>query len=293
MFKKLVSGAIFGLVVASGPGTMLSVLVGTGLMAGVSTAEAQLRVGTAKYRPPYGDPFPGLDFFGEVKVTDGGCSFTGLLSNNLFCGGSMSIVSAQLNFGGIPPNINDTPVALQTINYSSGQFGQVLAIDRTNLTSWSGVTSTAFRAVQGTVDPFPADPPSIPAGSPTGTQYLGNQAWFSLVLNGTNAQVIWFENDPGEPIFSGNDPLSGQYALCFFAGPGETSITDPLTGKTNVCGVSEFDLGKGAPFLKDDNGNLGFAVTVVPEPEAYAMGLAGLGVIGFMTLISRRRAIKT
>lgn len=36
-------------------------------------------------------------------------------------------------------------------------------------------------------------------------------------------------------------------------------------------------------------GNLGFQVTAVPEPETYAMLLAGLGLIGFRVPHTRRR----
>ena len=39
-----------------------------------------------------------------------------------------------------------------------------------------------------------------------------------------------------------------------------------------------------------DGVNLGFQVTAVPEPETYAMLLAGLGLIGFRVARTRRRA---
>lgn len=293
MLKKFVSGAIFGLFVASGPGTIATAVVATGLMVGASTAEAQARTGKTILRPPYGPPFnqPGaeLDFFGEVNLTDGGCNVTGL-ANNIACGGSLSFTSATLKFGLRPPNINDTPVALQTINFTSDQFGTVLAIDRQNLTNWSGIYSTAFRAVQGTVEspPITKYDPDGPGAAPPA------QAWFSLIFLGEYAQLIWFRDDPGVPLFSPSDaPLNSrsfEYAGCLLLGAGDNYLSpSPLWGGSNRCGTSSWDKNQGAPLL-DVNGNRG--ITVVPEPATYGLALMGLGVIGFMSLISRRRSAK-
>ena len=61
----------------------------------------------------------------------------------------------------------------------------------------------------------------------------------------------------------------------------ETLIT---ACKTSSCTVGDIDVNKFAPFSHDAEGHV---VASIPEPETYAMLLAGLGLMGF---VARRRA---
>ena len=57
--------------------------------------------------------------------------------------------------------------------------------------------------------------------------------------------------------------------------------------KTQNCTVGDIDVNKFAPFSHDAEGRV---VTSVPEPETYAMLVAGLGLMGF---VARRRKGKS
>lgn len=59
-----------------------------------------------------------------------------------------------------------------------------------------------------------------------------------------------------------------------------------VCGKGGNCTPGDVDVNKFAPFSHDAQG----MVTAIPEPETYAMLLAGLGLLGFA---ARRRKLKT
>ena len=232
-------------------------IAGAGLLAVAQSSEAAVRL---KYDPAYGAPFnsPGdeLSWFGVADVDDGSCTATGIVLNFIGpCANQFSFLSATVSLA----NVSAPTTALQTFTFTGGQ---VLTVTRSGLAEnlWSQVVSTAFTAQQANA-------------SVSEALFNGQPAWFSLVFVGANAQLIWFENNPGPPPLVQLTALSGSYGACLFSGTGENN--PPFAGG-NTCGRSS---GQGAPLV----------FTVVPEPEAYMMALASLGVLGVVGTVSRRR----
>jgi hypothetical protein len=244
-----------------------TLLVSSGLLAGVQSADAA--TARLKFTPPYGSPFPNLEWSGEAVVDDNNCTSTGLALNfgSGACSGQFSFLSASLTLENLTG-----PASSTTINFLPSQFGQVAAVQRTttNPDDWTGVYSSAFRAVQA---------PAV-----SGANYAGSPAYFSLIFVGSFAQLIWFRDDPGIPLFASGVPLfekSLEYAGCYALGSGDKSLKEfgIFGAEINRCGLSDANNAKGAALQ----------ISVVPEPEAYMMALASLGVLGFASAISRRR----
>src|SRR5258708_4511695 len=82
---------------------------------------------------------------------------------------------------------------------------------------------------------------------------------------------------------------SGRFVVANSGAYGFTNVTDPCFNGTTVCSnpseylfFDDFHPTKAADRFVAD----GFLTAVVPEPETYALLLAGLGFLGFM---ARRR----
>ena len=262
-------------------------LVAAGLLAVAQTSVAA--TARLKWTPPYGTPFDNLEWFGEAEVSDGGCTKTGFVVNALppflnGCSNKFSFLSASLSFTQKPlvaPLPGEDPVfpgPVTTVNLAPSQFGKVGAVERTstNPDDWDKVYSGAFRAVQANIDQTLYDPD----GDGEGTQ-----AWFSLIFVGSFAQMIWFEKDPGVPVFNSlGVPLydaSFQYAQCFLMGSGDHALIKDGV-EVNRCGLSDANNARGAVLQ----------ISAVPEPQAYMMALVSLGVLGAAGSVSRRRKAK-
>lgn len=248
------------------------VLVAAGVFATLQPAEAAaVRV---RFTPPYGQPFPNLEWFGEAVVDDGDCTSVGTVSN-LFgaCAGQFSILSATVYLSDIanPGNV------LGTLNFTGGQ---ILSIDRDSPAppDWREVISTPFGTEQGNIAQTLYDPDGLGGAAPA-------QAYFSLVFIGGYAQLFWFQNDPGDLLLNPLKfpyvqwPNSAYYALCYAAGPGDHRVGGFLGIESNRCGLSSNVGGEG--------GRLSFAAAnAVPEPGSLALFLAaGLGA----AVATRRR----
>lgn len=252
-------------------------LVAASLIGSVTPVEAALA--RLKFTPPYGTPFPDLEWSGEAVVDDHNCPGFGLTPTLNFgggsCSGQFSFVSASITLQTIYPGPPATVGApSETINFLPSQFGQVAAVQRTSTDpdDWTGLYSSAFKAVQA---------PLVPAA-----EYGGEPAYFSLIFVGSFAQLIWFRDDPGNPLFTSKIPIfekSLEYLGCYLTGSGEHSLSLPFIGELNKCGLSDANNAKGASL----------SISVVPEPEAYMLALASLGVLGAARFASRRRESKT
>jgi hypothetical protein len=247
MFKKLASKTL-----------LCGALAGFGLLAALPPAEAA--TARVRFTPPYGNPFPDLEWFGEAVIDDGGCAATGTVLNlGGACDGDLSFVSATLNFSDVT-----SPSTILASYSLTGSY--VAAIQRTSTdpADWTAVYSAPFSPVKGTIDQ---------------TKYNGtDQAWFSLIFVGGYAQLIWFDENPGnalvQPVPTApyiNWLPALNYASCYLTG------TNTNLSWRDDCGISSNLDSKGATLN----------VTAVPEPSTYAMMFAGLAALVF---VARRRS---
>ena len=99
-------------------------------------------------------------------------------------------------------------------------------------------------------------------------------------LGSIDMTISWYDYNSSETIYvNGNPIVLGQGLQTFSLG---------LTGvsQVNITGVPSTS---GYWLLDNVNGNFGENVNAAPEPETYAMLLAGLGLLGF---VARRRQRK-
>lgn len=259
MFKKLTSRVL-----------LCGLLAASGMLAAVQTADAA--PARVRFTPPYGTPFPNLEWFGEAVVSDGSCVDSGVLWNFTSpCAGQFSFTSATVYLA----DVSAPTVALQTINFTGAQ---VIRVDRDSPApdDWTAIYSSPFNPVKGTISQTLYDPPgATPA----------DNAYFSLIFVGGYAQLYWFQKKPDDPLL---DPLhfpyvSGlnavlNYGGCYLAGPGDNNL------RFNRCGLSSN--------LEGNANGAKLAITVVPEPESYALALASLATLGVVGFFSRRRSAK-
>lgn len=169
----------------------------------------QAEAGPVKFRftPPFGTPFPDLEWAGETDIFDGACVATGTISNFVApCAGQFTFQNATLTLSSLA-----NPLVTQTVSLSGGKVWQ---IERT------GLTDSEFVGVIGS----PFDPVQFP--SIAAADYEGSPAWFSLVaIGGKEVQLYWFKNNPGS-YFQNPDI----YTAC-----GNTGV-NVVDG--NVCGQS-------------------------------------------------------
>jgi hypothetical protein len=225
----------------------------SGMFTGLQSAEAAAV--KVRWTPPYGAPFDTgankLEWSGEATFDDGGCSLTGFIDNSAgSCNGQLALTQAIVYLS----NTSAPTTHLQTIDFLAAGGGGVAFVQRTGTTTFENIYTAPFTAVQGTIDE---------------TMYMGNQAYFSLVFQGAFAQMYWFDKNPNVLNSAAQSVL---YSAC--SKPGVNSAFD------FSCGLSDFDTGKGAALT----------ITPVPEPETYALMLAGLAVTGLM---ARRRKTRS
>jgi hypothetical protein len=170
-----------------------------------------------RFTPPFGNPFPDLDWGGVVDIGDGTCTDTGTVSNLIgTCAGEFSFLSATLTLKSL------TTPSTESISLDISS-AQVLSVQRTGLTDvdFQGAISTPFAPVQG----------SIPAAKYSGT---GQGGWFSLVLiGGKDVQLYWFDQNPGS--YFANPKL---YAACGKAG--DNVVGDYRCGSSSNTAIAIF-----------------------------------------------------
>lgn len=114
---------------------------------------------------------------------------------------------------------------------------------------------------------------------------------FSLIVNGTTVLTgSWDLGGGGVNVlyFNPNNAIVNAQATSYFGG-GKATVAIPiaLLGGSNTITYSYTG---GAQGLGDEGWGINTVnVSAVPEPGTYAMLLAGLGLVGFMT---RRKAVK-
>ena len=130
----------------------------------------------------------------------------------------------------------------------------------------------------------------------TGSGAVGVRFTFSEAVLGslpTSAGIVWTDGGPGTPVtFSafgpGGVPLLSQTFSGFADGSnnGETA-EDRFLGVANAAGISAIFISNASGGMEVDHLQYGGAsVAAIPEPETYALMLAGLGSLGF---VARRR----
>jgi hypothetical protein len=201
MVRKLASKLLFGGTVAASV-----------LLAGMQAAHAgPVRV---NFTPPFGEPFPDLEWSGTAVIGDGSCTATGSVSNFVApCAGSFSFLSAKLKLSSIA-----NPAISQTLDLTGST---VISVQRSGLTpaEFQGASATPFNPVQSSIAP---------------AAFGSAGAYFSLVLvGGTDVQLYWFRDDPG--TFFAN---SATYLAC--GKPGINLVGDNLCGQSTNSAVATF-----------------------------------------------------
>ena len=182
-----------------------SVLVAFGWMAAVPAEAGSVRV---RFTPPFGSPFPDLEWSGYVDIDDGNCVKTGTVSNlSAPCSGEFTFLSAQLTLSSI-----STPSITETLSLTGST---VVSVQRSGLTpaTFQGASATPFDPVQSSI---------------AAALYGSDNAYFSLLLvGGTDVELYWFKDDPGTFF---QNPYT--YIAC-----GKPGVN--IVG-SNVCGQSTY-----------------------------------------------------
>ena len=175
-------------------------------------------------------------------------------------------------------------MALLPATSSAGNFGS-FTINGTTITATSGMTyGTApieTLALQG------FDSGDLPTHSIFPTYFAEKQFTFS----GTQSAIYNTQDNAGSGPISGTgmyykkfdfdiSNLAMGYGLHFDL----YNETISVCGKAKNCTSGDVDVKNFAPFSHDAQG---MVTTPIPEPETYAMLLAGLGLMGF---VARRRS---
>ena len=106
--------------------------------------------------------------------------------------------------------------------------------------------------------------------------------------NGANTAVNGKLSYAPEYYFAGRNFGTGPMSVGTVGS--SLGIVQTVTGANAVAQVTNTVFGNGASFLLSSNGQLNFTtITAVPEPETYALLLAGLGFMGF---VARRKQAK-
>lgn len=116
-------------------------------------------------------------------------------------------------------------------------------------------------------------------------QSLTVSFWYSAL----STAASWSLTGPANPLANTNPGFFGTLFAANNPGPGGTIGADQQVSFTwNNLSAGNYTLafGTGLGSLKVDDVQI--SVTAVPEPETYAMMLAGLGLIG--TIVRRRKA---
>lgn len=131
-----------------------------------------------RFTPPFGNPFPDLEWSGFADVDDGTCTATGSVSNfGVPCSGQFTFATATLTLSSIA-----TPAISETFNLTGAT---IFSVQRTGLLpeDFQGAQASPFNPVLSTIAP---------------AQYLGSPAYFSLVFaGGSDIQLLWFKDNPG------------------------------------------------------------------------------------------------
>lgn len=179
-------------------------------------------------------------------------------------------------------------MALLPVTSAAGSFGS-FTIDGTTITATSGMTyGTApietVESLQGW------DSGDLPTHSIFPTYFAEQQFTFSATQSG----IYNTQDNAGSGPISG----TGMYYKKFdfdisglVAGYGLHfdlyNETISVCGKAKNCTSGDVDVKNFAPFSHDAQG----MVTTIPEPETYAMLLAGLGLMGFVASRRRQREV--
>ena len=159
--------------------------------------------------------------------------------------------------------------------------GDTSGSDRLLTTASSVVapTYTQFRTFGGGVDIYlPAMNPGL--AGPDGTQNTADDFQSALYAGGNASINLWGDNLGGRAAFSNAAGLGGSLGFFVLSERAASGAT------TSLADVRQFMATPAIPmtWTLEQNGKLIYAA--VPEPETYALMLAGLGMLGFM---ARRR----
>jgi hypothetical protein len=230
---------------------------------------ADAAVYRGRFTPDYGDPFPALYWNGTIEVSaPDACIPASPGSVSLLSCQGMEITEATVNlYNKDDYDLDNSTAPLVTLDFGAvGWNGLNWLLTFGENGMLVGATSTAFPAIKASDDD-------------SETKYNGEPAYFSLQFLGNYAQLYWFENEPtaAELLL-----LTDITKAC--RENGETVIRPiwVLGYDGNTCGWSDPD---------NINSALGAFITFerVPEPATLALVPAALGLMGFGSVLAKRR----
>jgi len=217
-----------------------------------------------------------INTYANIDVTGGGTAFSeqGFAVLQIFSNNGLPTQVPQTAASPYSLYVSFTATGTQTAGIpSTGSFTNL----NYQLLGASGVTTFAANA-SGIFSPTGAAPITLATGSLL--------AAGSVSLTGTPGALL-----PAAQIFTTfvpNPAFAG-----FFVNPAVTQILDMSAAFTNTGSVITQIPLSGTDFRLSLNGGGGNATFAphVPEPETYAMLLAGLGLMGFVARRRKQRAV--
>lgn len=165
-----------------------------------------------------------------------------------------------------------------TLGFTSsiGQFGDPLLGSR-HEGSWS------------TFDRYIVDKNGTPVIDPT-TFAINETVWDAGSVGGASPAGGLFFDGPNAVAANGGNPVGLYTPLLWAEGSSVSHLDDDNSAFAGMMMLAASETG---PYTRDYSGveigilqDLGYTVTAIPEPETYAMMLAGLGLLGW---IGRRK----
>src|SRR5436190_10461552 len=223
--------------------------------------------------------------FSLAALSQAHATFVAAICNDLACSGGDDIV---IRDNGVGDSINSSGA----ISFATAVFGYDLAVDTAQSKPGIGsakspqldlsFTATTNSAAPATLFLFASDTDFDASGSFLlglgGTNSGGSGTETGRAWGGTNNDELVFSR---ANLFGSLGPLSGETVSSDQAGVFLSQL-DPFSLTIGVA-ISRASAGT-------STGDLNLQVSAVPEPESYALMLAGIGALGF---VAKRRKVRS
>lgn len=202
--------------------------------------------------------------------------------------------SLDINFGSsweLDPNVPPSNTQYDLYSALFHEFTHALGFTSTIAQSGEPIFGTQSAGSWSTFDSFIVDKNGARIIDPANFA-LNQTAWDAGSIGGASPAGGLFFNGPNAVAANGGNPVGLYAPTTWEEGSSVSHLDDENPALAGRMMLAMSDAG---PYARDYDAtevgvltDLGYTVAVVPEPETYAMLLAGLGMIGWM---ARRRKI--